>query len=87
MAEKQADKKPSFEKALDRLEAIVKEMESGTASLEKMMAYFEEGTQLVKYCATKLGEVEKKIEVLVKKGDEVVAEPFEVEDGEEGNAR
>ena len=87
MAEKQADKKPSFEKALARLEAIVKEMEGGEVSLEKMMAYFEEGTELVKYCTTKLGEVEKKIEMLVKKGDEIVTEPFEAEDSEEGNAR
>lgn len=77
MAEKQSDKGVSFEKALARLEAIVAEMEGGELSLEKMMAYFEEGTGLVKYCSQKLNEVEKKIEILVKKGDAVAAEPFE----------
>ena len=80
MAEKQSDKGMSFEKALARLEAVVGEMEGGTLSLEKMMAFFEEGTGLVKYCTQKLNEVEKKIEVLVKKGDAVVAEPFEPEE-------
>ncbi len=80
MAEKQADKGPGFEKALARLEKIVEEMEGGTLSLEKMMAYFEEGTGWVKYCTGKLDEVEKKIEVLVKKGDAEGTEAFEPAD-------
>ena len=67
---------PDFEKALARLEKIVSEMEGGNLSLEKMMAHFEEGSQLVKLCTRKLNEVERKIEVLVKKGDEVTTEPF-----------
>lgn len=80
MAEKKSDKSQNFEKALDRLETIVGEMESGTLSLEKMMACFEEGTELVKFCSQKLNEVEKKIEILAKKGEEIVAEPFEPSD-------
>jgi exodeoxyribonuclease VII small subunit len=77
MAEKKSDKAQNFEKALERLETIVGEMEAGTLSLEKMMACFEEGTELVKFCTQKLNEVEKKIEILAKKGDEIVAEPFD----------
>jgi exodeoxyribonuclease VII small subunit len=80
MAEKKNDKVQNFEKALERLEAIVGEMESGTLSLEKMMACFEEGTELVKFCSQKLNEVEKKIEILAKKGEDIVAEPFEASD-------
>ncbi|MFH0954013.1 MAG: exodeoxyribonuclease VII small subunit [Verrucomicrobiota bacterium] len=80
MPEKQADRGRSFEKALARLEQIVAEMEGGKLSLEKMVAYFEEGTELVKYCTEKLNEVERKIEILAKKGDELVTEPFEAED-------
>jgi exodeoxyribonuclease VII small subunit len=83
MAEKQADKKLGFEKALARLEEIVAEMESGSLSLDKMMASFEEGTRLVKFCSAKLNEVEKKVEILTKKGDAETAEPFEAEEGEE----
>ncbi len=67
---------PSFEQALARLEALVKEMEGGTLSLDRMMACFEEGSQLVKVCETKLNEVEQKIEILVKKGDAQATQPF-----------
>lgn len=80
MAEKKNDKVQNFEKALERLETIVGEMESGSLSLEKMMACFEEGTELVKFCTQKLNEVEKKIEILAKKGEEIVSEPFEPSD-------
>jgi exodeoxyribonuclease VII small subunit len=70
---------PPFEASLERLETIVKEMESGDLSLEQMMAHFQEGTTLVKQCGKKLEEVEQTIEKLVKKGDEVVAETFHPE--------
>ena len=69
-------KDPSVEKALESLEGIVKEMESGSLSLEKMIAHFEEGQSLLEFCSTKLNEVERKIEMLVKKGNKMVAEPF-----------
>lgn len=70
---------PSFEKALARLETIVAEMESGKLSLEDMMTRFEEGQALVKICAGKLNQVERRIEILVKEGESVVAEPFEAD--------
>ncbi len=67
---------PDFEGALARLEALVKEMEGGELSLDRMMACFEEGSQLAKVCDQKLNEVEKKIEKLVNKGERLSAEPF-----------
>ena len=69
MAAEKAEKAQSFEKALARLEEIAAEMESGELGLEKMVAAFEEGQKLVKLCSSKLNEVEKKIELLVKKSD------------------
>ena len=72
MAEKTVD----FEKSLERLEAIVEEMESGNLSLEQMIKHFEEGSKLVAICSGKLNEVEQKIEKLVKKGGALTAEPF-----------
>lgn len=69
-----------FEKSLERLEKIVSEMEDGSLGLEEMMGRFEEGQALIKFCTKKLNEVERKIEVLVKKGDEVTAEPYDAED-------
>jgi len=74
---KGTDKQSSFEKALERLETIVRAMEGGDLSLDKMMKDFEEGMTLVKLCSAKLNEVERKIEILVKKNGENVTEPFE----------
>lgn len=71
------DKKEGFEKSLERLETIVNEMEAGSLSLEEMIERFEEGQALVKFCSKKLNEVERKIEVLVRKGDDIVTEPFD----------
>jgi len=81
---------PGFEQALERLETIVREMESGELSLENMMARFEEGQRLVKACGETLSQVEKRIEILVKEGDKVVARPFDTVRGvveeDEGDA-
>lgn len=84
--EAEAGAKPNFEKSIERLEAIVQEMEGGQLSLDDMVARFEEGQGLLKFCTRKLNEVERKIEVLVQKGDEVVAEPFDAEGDAESDA-
>lgn len=60
---------PKFEDALKKLEAIVKAMETGTLDLEESLAHFEEGTRLARLCSQKLGDVEKRIEVLVRRAD------------------
>jgi exodeoxyribonuclease VII small subunit len=77
MAEKSTEPAQSFEKALERLEAIVAEMEGGKLTLEKMISHFEEGSKLVKFCSTKLNEVEKKIELLLTKEGQVSTVPFD----------
>jgi len=77
MADKPTEPTPSFEKALERLEQIVAEMEGGKLTLEKMISHFEEGSKLVKFCSSKLNEVEKKIEQLLTKDGQVTTVPFE----------
>lgn len=67
----------TFEQALERLETIVGQLEDGSLGLDDMMARFEEGQTLIRFCSGKLNEVEKKVEVLMKKGDTVTAQPFE----------
>jgi exodeoxyribonuclease VII small subunit len=70
--------KLTFEKALEQLEKIVETMESGALSLEQSLKQFEEGMQLSKYCAQKLDETEKKISLILEKGDGTIDEvPFE----------
>ena len=53
--------KKSFEQALQLLEKIVQELESGDLPLEKAMSKFEEGIQLTRFCSQKLDETEQKI--------------------------
>lgn len=64
-----ARKDPSdqkFESALEELEQVVEQLESGELSLEDSLSAFEKGVGLVRFCNQKLNEVEKKIEMLVK---------------------
>ena len=56
----------SYEAALENIERIVEQLESGELSLEDSLAIFEKGVGLTKYCYQKLDEVEKKIEILTK---------------------
>jgi exodeoxyribonuclease VII small subunit len=79
MSPKEKTSEAPFEESLARLEAIVEEMESGKLSLDQMMAHFEEGAALVKVCGGKLTEVEKKIELLIQKGDQLETAPFDAD--------
>lgn len=72
----------TFEQALERLETIVGQMEDGSLGLDELMARFEEGQTLIRFCGGKLNEVEKKVELLMKKGDAVEAVPFDCKDTE-----
>jgi exodeoxyribonuclease VII small subunit len=55
-----------FETALESLEEVVEQLESGELTLEDALAAFEKGVGLVRYCNQKLTEVEKRIELLVR---------------------
>ena len=77
---------PSFEAALERLEAIVDRLESGELPLEQALAAFEEGVALSRRCAGELEAAERRIELLVGVGpDGPEREPFEPEDGGEAS--
>ena len=64
-----AKDKRKFEEAVEELERVVEQLESGELSLEDSLAAFENGVRLVKLCNQKLTEVERKIELLVKDKD------------------
>ena len=81
-SDKKAAETPDFEKSLARLEEIVRAMEGGELSLDRMIAHFEEGSTLVKACTRKLDEVERKIEQLVTQDGKDAVKPF-AEPGEE----
>ena len=71
----------TFEGAVEQLELIVKELETGNLPLEKAIKKFEEGVRLSKFCSKKLDETEKRITVLLEneKGN-LVEKPFGKED-------
>lgn len=58
-----------FRAALNELEHIVEELESGELSLEASLEAFERGVGLIKFCNQTLNAVEKKVEMLVKDKD------------------
>jgi exodeoxyribonuclease VII small subunit len=74
---------PSFEQSLDELESIVRELEAGDMPLERALELFEKGVGLSESCRKRLQDAETKIEVLLKKGRTLEAQPFALEDAEE----
>src|SRR3979411_278874 len=58
--------KPNFESAMDRVESIVEQMESGKLALEDLIVRYEEGMNLVKICQERLASAEQKIEMIAR---------------------
>ena len=54
----------NFEGAMDRLEAIVEQMESGKMQLKELIVRYEEGMKLVKICQQRLASAEQRIEII-----------------------
>ena len=67
---------PTFEASLEELERIVKELEKGDLPLEQSLTLFESGMRLSGNCKRQLEEAETRVEILMKKGTDVVAVPF-----------
>ena len=70
-----------FEKAVQRLEKIVDDLEKGELDIDKSLEMFEEGIKMSRVCSKKLAEAEAKIEKLTRnqKG-ELITELFPLED-------
>ena len=68
----------NFEAAMDRLEAIVEQMESGKMQLEELIVRYEEGMKLVKTCQERLASAEQRIEIITRNhAGKPVVQPFE----------
>ena len=63
---KQRETELNFEGAMDRLEKIVEQMESGKLPLEDLIVRYEEGMNLVKICQERLANAEQKIEIIAR---------------------
>ena len=92
---KKSGQEPNFESAMDRLEAIVEQMESGQMLLEELIVRYEEGMKLVKICQERLASAEQRIEIISRnsagkptvKDFEPAAEPPRASDREEKESR
>ncbi len=57
---------PRYEELIERLEAIVEQLERGEKPLDESLELFQEGVSLVKTATKRLDGVEKKVEILMK---------------------
>jgi exodeoxyribonuclease VII small subunit len=75
---KQRETEVNFEGAMDRLETIVEQMESGSLPLEDLIVRYEEGMNLVKICQERLASAEQKIEMIARSSaGKVIVKDFE----------
>ena len=78
-------KKVSFEKAMERLEEIVSQLESGDVPLDSSLKLYEEGTALIRLCSETLDQAQLKMKNILEQEDAQQA-PSEVSDGQHEEA-
>ena len=67
---------------MSRLDAIVAKLEEDKLPLDEMLAHYEEGVALARYCGEKLEAAEQKVRLIAEKAEgRVTLEEFD--DGEE----
>ena len=74
-------KKMPFERAIDELESIVKDLEGGKVPLEQSVALYERGEALKKRCEELLRQAEARVEkiTLDASGKPTGSEPLDVD--------
>jgi exodeoxyribonuclease VII small subunit len=79
MATRKKEEEPkNFEDAMQRLDAIVAKLEEDQLPLDDMLARYEEGVALARYCGEKLEAAEQKVRLIAKQaGGDVKLEPFD----------
>ena len=65
-----------FEKALEQLEGLVKELESGDLSLENSLKSFEKGIKLARLCQEQLSKAELQVQKLIEENGELKTSPL-----------
>ena len=70
MEEEKNNKEKSFEENINELEKLVKELETGSCSLDDAIEKFTEGTRLAKLCGDKLNQATEKVnKILTENGE------------------
>jgi exodeoxyribonuclease VII small subunit len=68
----------TFEDNLKELETIVERLERGELGLEESLQLFEQGTALSQQCKADLDAAEGRVQVLMQRGRERVAEDLDL---------
>ncbi|WP_309044906.1 exodeoxyribonuclease VII small subunit [Marinobacter sediminicola] len=72
-----------FEKSLDELETLVRNLEQGELSLEQSLTAFERGVKLTRACQQALKGAEQRVEQLVQNDDGTLeTRPFTPDDAD-----
>ena len=74
-------KEKTFEGALEKLEDIVKELESGNVDLDNAIKKYTEAMELAKYCSEKLKDATDKVNKILTENGEL--KDFKVEEEKE----
>ena len=74
MATKKTD--INFEKALEELEGIVEDLESGELSLENSLKSFEKGIKIARQCQEQLSKAELQVQKLIEENGELKTTPL-----------
>jgi exodeoxyribonuclease VII small subunit len=80
MTSPKAVEKLSFEDALEELETIVRNLETGESPLEDSIAAYERGTALKRHCEEKLRDAQVKIEKISISNDKITTQPLDPEE-------
>lgn len=64
------DNKQSFEKSLEQLEIIVKELEAGNVELDKAIEKYTEAMKLAKYCQDKITNATEQVNKVLNEQNE-----------------
>ncbi|MEO0513665.1 MAG: exodeoxyribonuclease VII small subunit [Planctomycetota bacterium] len=73
-------KAPNFEQAVDELENLIEQIESGEIGLEDALKRYEDGTKLIQRCRAILDSAEKKIAELTAEDEYTEADDSADED-------
>lgn len=74
------DQLPDFEKALEELESLVEQLESGDLNLDQSLSQFKRGVELTRHCQTVLDQAQQTVQKLIDPEEESSAIPFDSSD-------
>lgn len=70
------DENMTYEKAVEKLNDIVKKLNEGKVTLDESLKYYKYGAALIEFCNNRLNEVKQQIEIV--DADSSATAPFDV---------